>query len=87
MSTGLETWATNLNEVGPLYPFAGTEVLLAIIGIVSWVIWHIIQIKAENKTYAEEEKTYTDKAKLEKAMSMSNAETLNESLKTHGKGY
>ncbi len=84
MSTGLETWTANLNEVGPLYPFVGTEVLLAIIGIASWVIWHIIQIKAENKIYSDEEKTFSDKTKLENAMKMSNTGTLNESLKAHG---
>jgi len=85
MSTGLETWVTNLNEVGPLYPFTGTEVLLAIVGIATWVIWHIIQIKSEIKLCDEEEKLFADKANLEKAMQRSNAETLIEMLKTHGK--
>ena len=34
MSTnGMESWAVDLKDVGAIYPFQGTEVLLVIIGL------------------------------------------------------
>ncbi len=83
MSTGLESWNTNLLEIGPLYPFAGTEMLWALIGIATWVIWHVLQIRAENKTYDEDDKLFSDGAKLREAMRDSNAQTLMEGLDAH----
>ena len=86
MSTGLTTWTGNLLDIGALYPFPGTEMLMAIIGIGTWIVWHILQMRAENKILAEEEAKFADKAKLANAMKASNAETLNEALKDHEAG-
>lgn len=83
MSTGIETWNMNLLDIGPMYPFAGTEVFWALIGIATWIIWHILQIRSENRVYDEEEKKFSDKGALHKAMHASNAETLMEAMKTH----
>jgi hypothetical protein len=83
MSTGLESWNTNLLDVGPLYPFAGTEMLWALIGIATWVVWHLIQIRAENKVYDEDEKEFSDGKRLREAMRDSNAQTLMEGLDAH----
>ena len=83
MSTGIETWNQSMLEIGAMYPFPGTEVLWAIIGIASWVIWHVIQFKSENKIYEEEEKSFEDQAKLQAAMKLSAAETLDEEMKAH----
>ncbi len=87
MSTGITTWNMNLLDIGAMYPFPGTEMLWAVIGIGSWVIWHIIQIKAENAVCAEEERELSDPVKLGRALQFSNAETLNESMKSHGQAY
>ena len=86
MSTGIETWNMNLLDIGAMYPFPGSEVLWAIIGIVSWLLWHWIQIRAENKIYDEDEQIFSDKATLNSAMQLSNAETLTEPLKAHADG-
>ncbi len=83
MSTGIETWVVNLLEVGPMYPFVGTEMLLTLLGLASWVIWHVLQIKMENKQLDREEQTFSDPEKLKQAMEMSNAETLVEALDAH----
>jgi hypothetical protein len=49
MSTnGLTSWAVDLKDVGAIYPFQGSEVLLVIIGLVFWIGWHIIQTRQEN---------------------------------------
>lgn len=48
MSTnGMTSWAVDLKDVGAIYPFQGSEVLLVIIGVVFWIGWHIWQLKQE----------------------------------------
>jgi len=52
MSTiGLDSWAVDLKDVGAVYPFQGTEVLMVIIGVVLWIGWHIWQMRAEAAGY------------------------------------
>ena len=84
MNTGIETWNMNLLEIGAMYPFPGTEVFWTIVGLATWIIWHLIQIKGENKVYEEDEALFEKPEKLKAAMEVSNAETLIESMKTHG---
>ena len=86
MSTGVETWNMNLLEIGPMYPFAHSEVLWALIGIATWVIWHLIQGRMERRNLEEENEFFQDKAQLEKAMQLSSAETLKEMAKSHAEG-
>ncbi len=56
MTTGIESWAGNISEIGPIYPFVGSEVLLLIIGVVTWIGWHIWQSINETRTYEEEKR-------------------------------
>ncbi len=61
MSTGsFENWAGTITDIGPIYPFVGTEMLLWIIGLVLWIAWHVVQTKRENRVYEEEIKKYGD---------------------------
>jgi hypothetical protein len=83
MSTGIESWNQNLLEIGTMYPFPGTEVLWVIIGLATWIIWHVVQYKGENRLYEEEEKSFQDETRLQSAMKLSAAETLDEELKAH----
>ena len=53
MSTGLESW-TPVKEVAALSPFSGSEVLLTIIAVVLWIVFHIWQLKSENNAYDEQ---------------------------------
>ena len=53
MST-ITTWSTNPADVGPMYPFVGTEWIFLVICVAGWLIWHVWQIKAENATYEED---------------------------------
>ena len=65
MSTGaIETWAVNMAELGPLYPWPGSEYVLWIIGMVLWVAFHIIQTRRENRDYEEEVKRFGDAESL-----------------------
>ncbi|MEC8981188.1 MAG: hypothetical protein VYA81_06450, partial [SAR324 cluster bacterium] len=53
MSTGIESW-TPVKEVAALSPFSGSEVLLTIIAVVLWIVFHIWQLKSENNAYDEQ---------------------------------
>ena len=55
MSTiGYENWAVDLKDVGAIYPFQGTEVLMVVVGLVLWIAWHVIQIRSENAELEED---------------------------------
>ena len=50
MSTiGYDSWAVDLAEVGAVYPFQGAEVLMTILGVAFWLIWHRIQFVRERE--------------------------------------
>ena len=66
-STGqFKDFAGNISDIGPLYPFVGGEVWFFLIGLALWIVWHIIQINIENKTYDAEIKQFGSKASLKK---------------------
>ncbi|MGI9317181.1 MAG: hypothetical protein ACR2QW_07635 [bacterium] len=54
MATGMVDNWVNVDALGPIYPFVGTETLLAILGIAFWIIWHIWQIKGENVEFKKD---------------------------------
>ena len=54
MNTGLVDNWLNVDTFGPIYPFVGTEGLMAIVGIAFWVGWHIIQIRKENTEFKQD---------------------------------
>ena len=69
-STGqFKDFAGNISDIGPLYPFVGGEVLFFLIGLALWIVWHIVQINRENKTYDDEVKRFGDKNTLKKIIS------------------
>ena len=55
VSTGVETWNQNLLDIGPMYPFPGSEGLLVIIGLATWIIWHILQARQESQEIKDEQ--------------------------------
>ncbi len=55
MTTGnFENFAGEIAEIGPMYPFVGSEGLLVVVGLVFWIAWHIWQTIHESKTYDED---------------------------------
>ncbi|MDE0310456.1 MAG: hypothetical protein OXI60_11610 [Acidiferrobacterales bacterium] len=57
MMTGSFTdWAGTIAEIGPIYPFVGTEWLLVLAGVVFWVAWHACQLSRETSNLKEEDK-------------------------------
>ena len=62
------SWTGNIADIGPIYPMVGTEGILVIIDLVSWIVWHILQNKMENKAYEDEIKRFGDAESLKKML-------------------
>ena len=59
MSTnGMESWAVDLKDVGAIYPFQGTEVILVVLGIVFWIGFHVLQARVEANELADAERDF-----------------------------
>ena len=54
----VESWGGTITDIGPIYPMVGAEGLLVIIGVVLWIVWHVIQAKRENRDYEEQIRKY-----------------------------
>lgn len=68
-TTPIETWAVDLGEVTNIYPMVGSEGILAIIGIVLWIGWHVWQCRYEKKYFEEELRRFGDPENIRKSMS------------------
>lgn len=66
VSTGLDTFQ-NPQEIGPMYPFAGGEWLFVVIGVILWLLWHVLQIGSETRENREARAMY-EEISLERAM-------------------
>ena len=55
MNTGrIENWDGTITDIGPIYPFVGSEMLMVILCLIFWIGWHVLQIRMENRTLEEE---------------------------------
>lgn len=68
-TTPIETWAVDLGNVTFIYPWVGSEGVMAIIGIVLWIAWHAWQCRFENRTYKEDIEKHATSENLRKATS------------------
>lgn len=68
MSTiGYKSWAVDLADVGPVYPFQGSEVLMVILGVIFWLAWHRIQFVREGE-HLEKARKMGDTEKITKVL-------------------
>ncbi len=51
-----------------VYPWVGLEVIMVLVAIALWILWHIVQIREENQEYAEDIKKYGSKESIKKAL-------------------
>jgi hypothetical protein len=69
MSTGnFANWDGTIQDLGPLYPFVGSEVVMVIILIVLWVAWHVAQMKGENAELEHRVQRFRRAGELQKAL-------------------
>ena len=62
------TWAVDLKDVGAVYPLQGWEVIIVLIGIAAWILWHIAQIRQEEADYSEDMRRYSKPEAIKKAL-------------------
>jgi hypothetical protein len=69
MSTGsIENWDGAIADIGPIYPFVGSEGLMVILAVIIWIGWHIVQIRSENRRYEEQARALRQSGVLQKAL-------------------
>ncbi len=52
MSTGaIESFSGAITDIGPLYPFVGTEMLLVGVAVLAWLLWHVVELRLEQHEY------------------------------------
>lgn len=69
MSTGeITSWTGTMADVGPLYPFVGSEFLLFLVGLVFWIGWHIWQLRMEKSNYQGDSETLKQNNNMDKAL-------------------
>jgi hypothetical protein len=62
------TWAVDLKDVGAVYPWLGLEVIMVVVAIALWILWHILQMRQEENEFAEDIKKYGGKENIKKAL-------------------
>ncbi|MGK2921510.1 MAG: hypothetical protein ACSLE4_01770 [Methyloceanibacter sp.] len=62
------TWAVDLADTGAVYPWQGYELIMVIVGVALWILWHIIQLRDEKVEYAEDVRLYGNKESIERAL-------------------
>jgi len=53
-TNGMTSWAVDLNDIAAVYPFQGWEVFMYILGLVFWIGWHVLQLRAEEAEVGHE---------------------------------
>jgi len=48
-TTMVESWAVDLESIGPIYPFVGSEGLMVLLAFAAWIGWHVWQIRDEKE--------------------------------------
>ena len=62
------TWAVDLANVGAVYPWVGFELIMVLVAVALWILWHILQIRQENEDYAEDIRLYGSKESIARAL-------------------
>ena len=64
----IESWAADLNDVSLIYPWTGSEFIMAIAAIVAWIAWHFWQVGFEKREFDAEIERYGSKEALDRAI-------------------
>ena len=67
-TTGIESWAVDLKDIGAIYPFQGTEGLFVLAGVILWLGWHLLQMRTENEEYDGIVSQHGDDASVNQAL-------------------
>ena len=64
----MTTWAVDLANVGPVYPWIGFELIMVLVAVALWILWHVIQIRQENAELERDIRLYGDRESLKKTL-------------------
>jgi hypothetical protein len=64
----LTTWAVDLADVEAVYPWQGYELIMVLVAIILWLLWHVIQMRQENRELEEDIRLYGSKESIRKAL-------------------
>ena len=67
-TTGIDSWAVDLKDMGAIYPFQGSEGVLVIIGVVAWLAWHVWCARWERQYHKDQIAKYGDSENLKQAL-------------------
>jgi hypothetical protein len=62
------SWAVDLANIGAIYPWQGSEVIMFLVAFVLWIVFHVLQIKQENVDYNEDIDRYGSAESIKKAL-------------------
>ncbi|HET7210867.1 MAG TPA: hypothetical protein VFI85_03870 [Methyloceanibacter sp.] len=62
------SWAVDLKDIGAVYPFQGWELIIVLVGVAAWILWHIVQIREEEADYDDDVKRYGKPEAIKKAL-------------------
>ena len=62
------TWAVDLANTGAVYPWQGYELIMVIVAVALWILWHIAQLREEKAEFAEDIRKYGSKESIKKAL-------------------
>jgi hypothetical protein len=69
MTTGsFENFAGTIADIGPLYPFVGSEMLLVIIAVIFWLWWHVSELRIEKREYDLEVEKFANADETERQL-------------------
>lgn len=68
MTIGYESWAVDLADVGPIYPFQGWEVAMTIACVIFWLAWHRIQFVRESEHLEKARKQVLNHEKIQRSV-------------------
>ena len=67
-TTSIESWAVDLKDVGAIYPFQGSEVLMVIVGVALWIAWHFWCVRWERSQHEEKIRKFGNEESMSKAL-------------------
>jgi hypothetical protein len=67
MPTG-NIWDGNVLDLGPLYPFVGSEGFMVAVLVVLWAAWHVAQMVGENRELEYRVRQLNQSGELQKAV-------------------
>lgn len=69
MTTGsFENFAGTIADIGPLYPFVGSEIFLVIAAVIFWLWWHVSELRIEKREYDLEVEKFANADETERRL-------------------